>query len=89
MNEEYARLDIVVIVVGAAPSCDAHDGTVSAGGGGGGTHPRRSRRRGVSSPPTRIRRHERVRGLSACLGAAVPGQRLAGRLGGRRQSESR
>lgn len=36
MNEEYARLDIVVIVVGAAPSCDAHDGTVSAGGAGGG-----------------------------------------------------
>jgi len=86
VNEEYARLDIVVIVVGAAPSCDAHDGTVSAGGagGGGGTRPRRSRRRGVSSSPTRIRRHERVRRLSACLGAAVPGQRLAGRLGRRR-----
>lgn len=37
--------------------------------------------------PPRVRRHERVRGLPTCLGAAVPGQRLAGRLGGRRQSE--
>jgi len=45
---------------------------------------RKTRRR-----PTRtcVRRHERVWGLPACLGAAVPGQRLAGRLGGRCQSE--
>lgn len=42
-NEENARLDTVVIVAGAAPSCDAHDGAVSAGE----TRPRRSRRRGV------------------------------------------
>lgn len=38
-------------------------------------------------PRVRVRWHERVRGLSACLGAAIPGQRLAGRLGGGRSRE--
>lgn len=38
------------------------------------------------SPPTRRagQRHERLRGLPTCLGAAFPGQRFAGCLGGGR-----
>lgn len=42
------------------------------------------------SPLTRSagQRHERLRGLPACLGAAFPGQRLAGCLGGGRPGKS-
>lgn len=41
----------------------------------------------LPAPRVRVRRHERFRGLPACLGPAVPGQRLAGCLGGGCQSE--
>jgi len=70
---------------GAAPPCDVHDGAVSRGR----LNPdKESPTRSTVDPPSRARRHERVWGLPACLGAAVPGQRLAGCLGGGCQGES-